>query len=39
VGRAVRKGGALIYETGRLSPKHEIGVSWFQGEVKRALDL
>ncbi|HEY1836887.1 MAG TPA: aromatic ring-hydroxylating dioxygenase subunit alpha [Rhizomicrobium sp.] len=30
---------AGIYETGRLSPKHEIGVSWFQGEVRRALNL
>ncbi len=30
---------AGIYETGRLSPKHEMGVSWFQGEVRRALNL
>jgi choline monooxygenase len=28
---------AGIYQTGRLSPKHELGVSWFQKEVSRAL--
>jgi len=28
---------AGIYETGRLSPKHERGVAWFQREVSRAL--
>jgi len=28
---------AGIYETGRLSPKHEAGVAWFQREVSRAL--
>jgi choline monooxygenase len=28
---------AGIYSTGRLSPKHEMGVGWFQNEVKRAL--
>lgn len=30
---------AGIYETGRLSPKHEDGVAWFQRQVRRALDL
>jgi choline monooxygenase len=30
---------AGIYSTGRLSPKHEMGVGWFQGEVRKALDL
>ncbi len=30
---------AGVYTTGRLSPKHEVGVGWFQREVKRALDL
>ncbi|HEY5337704.1 MAG TPA: aromatic ring-hydroxylating dioxygenase subunit alpha [Rhizomicrobium sp.] len=29
---------AGVYQTGRLSPKHEIGVSWFQDEVKRVLE-
>jgi choline monooxygenase len=28
---------AGIYATGRLSPKHEMGVAWFQAEVKAAL--
>src|ERR1700761_3430984 len=28
---------AGIYATGRLSPKHEMGVGWFQSEVKKAL--
>jgi choline monooxygenase len=28
---------AGIYATGRLSPKHEIGVGWFQNEVRKAL--
>src|ERR1700743_2145673 len=28
---------AGIYATGRLSPKHEMGVGWFQNEVKKAL--
>jgi choline monooxygenase len=28
---------AGIYQTGRLSPKHEAGVAWFQQEVGRAL--
>ena len=26
-----------IYETGRLSPRHESGVAWFQHEVARAV--
>lgn len=26
-----------IYETGRLSPRHESGVAWFQHEVARAI--
>ena len=30
---------AGIYSTGRLSPKHEMGVRWFQKEVKRALNI
>jgi choline monooxygenase len=30
---------AGIYATGRLSLKHEIGVGWFQNEVKRALGV
>jgi len=30
---------AGIYSTGRLSPKHEIGVGWFQREVKKALKI
>ena len=28
---------AGIYATGRLSPKHEQGVAWFQSEITRAL--
>ena len=28
---------AGIYTSGRLSPKHEMGVAWFQAEVKAAL--
>ncbi len=28
---------AGIYTAGRLSPKHELGVAWFQREVSRAL--
>lgn len=28
---------AGIYDTGRLSPKHEQGVAWFQEQVRRAL--
>jgi choline monooxygenase len=28
---------AGVYDTGRLSPKHEMGVAWFQAEVKAAL--
>src|SRR5579871_298360 len=28
---------AGIYREGRLSPKHEQGVAWFQSEVRRAL--
>jgi choline monooxygenase len=28
---------AGIYQTGRLSPKHEAGVAWFQQEVGRAI--
>ena len=28
---------AGIYARGRLSPKHETGVAWFQSEVQRAL--
>jgi choline monooxygenase len=28
---------AGIYSTGRLSPRHEMGVAWFQAEVLRAL--
>ena len=27
---------AGIYRTGRLSPRHELGVAWFQSEVLRA---
>jgi choline monooxygenase len=27
---------AGIYSTGRLSPKHELGVAWFQAEIARA---
>jgi choline monooxygenase len=30
---------AGIYATGRLSPKHEEGVAWFQHQVRRAHDL
>jgi choline monooxygenase len=30
---------AGIYETGRLSPKHEEGVAWFQRQLRRALDI
>jgi choline monooxygenase len=30
---------AGMYSTGRLSPKHEAGVAWFQDEVRRALGL
>jgi choline monooxygenase len=30
---------AGIYETGRLSPKHEGAVAWFQSSVARALQL
>jgi choline monooxygenase len=29
---------AGIYNTGRLSPKHEQGVAWFQTQIRRALD-
>jgi len=29
---------AGVYRTGRLSPKHEQGVAWFQAEIARALD-
>ena len=28
---------AGIYETGRLSPRHEQGVRWFQEELRRAI--
>jgi choline monooxygenase len=28
---------AGIYEKGRLSPKHETGIAWFQSEIQRAL--
>ena len=28
---------AGIYDTGRLSPKHESGIAWFQGEVARRI--
>jgi choline monooxygenase len=27
---------AGIYATGRLSPRHELGVAWFQAELRRA---
>jgi choline monooxygenase len=27
---------AGIYSTGRLSPRHEMGVAWFQSEILRA---
>ena len=30
---------AGVYDTGRLSPKHEQGVAWFQRQLRRALDL
>jgi choline monooxygenase len=30
--------GAGIYQTGRLSPKHEHGVAWFQKQVLRAIN-
>jgi choline monooxygenase len=30
---------AGVYATGRLSPKHEEGVAWFQHQVRRALDI
>ena len=30
---------AGIYDTGRLSPKHEEGVAWFQRQLRRALDI
>jgi choline monooxygenase len=30
---------AGIYDTGRLSPKHEGGVAWFQHQLRRALDV
>jgi phenylpropionate dioxygenase-like ring-hydroxylating dioxygenase large terminal subunit len=30
---------AGIYETGRLSPRHEEGIAWFQRQVRRALDI
>ncbi|MBI3677956.1 MAG: aromatic ring-hydroxylating dioxygenase subunit alpha [Proteobacteria bacterium] len=29
---------AGVYEKGRLSPKHEAGVAWFQTQIRRALD-
>ncbi len=29
---------AGIYETGRLSPKHESAVAWFQGEIRGLLN-
>ncbi len=28
---------AGIYQMGRLSPKHELGVAWFQKQVLRAI--
>ena len=28
---------AGVYQTGRLSPKHELGVAWFQKQVLRAV--
>jgi choline monooxygenase len=28
---------AGIYEQGALSPRHEMGVAWFQGAVAQAL--
>ncbi len=28
---------AGVYETGRLSPKHEAGVAWFQRQIERAI--
>jgi choline monooxygenase len=30
---------AGIYDEGRLSPKHENGVAWFQRQLRRALDV
>ncbi len=30
---------AGIYETGRLSPRHEQGVAWFQQEWRRTMDM
>jgi choline monooxygenase len=30
---------AGVYRTGRLSPKHEQGVAWFQREISRVLGL
>jgi choline monooxygenase len=30
---------AGIYREGRLSPKHEMGIAWFQREIRSALDL
>lgn len=30
---------AGVYETGRLSPRHEGGVAWFQRRLRRALDI
>jgi choline monooxygenase len=29
---------AGVYDKGRLSPKHEDGVAWFQQQLRRALD-
>jgi len=29
---------AGVYRTGRLSPKHEAGVVWFQGQIRQALE-
>jgi len=28
---------AGVYQTGRLSPKHEAGVAWFQRQIERAI--
>jgi choline monooxygenase len=28
---------AGVYDTGRLSPRHEVGVAWFQNLVRKAL--
>ena len=30
---------AGIYESGRLSPKHEQGVAWFQNQLRRTLQI